>query len=248
MDKFNIFSWFKDRAKIQEARAKAIEELLVKFPPNAVVRKNRRRKEQRRRQVQMIVPSYWNEVNYKVFDNAHGFALALMKKGFKKLGGGAHGSVYVKENSKRVIKVLSHPGDGWIDYIRWASEKGYAGSFAPKVYSYKYIKGKIHDFALASMERMDKTLRDVKCSHQMAFMNGLFNYAVAHDNDNAKKLLDFAVPGMANFSDQLKVRFKQGWDFHDGNFMVRADGTLAVVDPVAGIDTNNVQERFRASA
>src|SRR5882672_10391646 len=75
-------------------------------------------------------------VNKNPITNAWAYISWLEKKGFKRLGAGAYSTVLGKDGSDKVIKV-SRSLDNWIDYIQWSAANGYAGNFAPRVYSWK---------------------------------------------------------------------------------------------------------------
>lgn len=78
-----------------------------------------------------------------VFRSVETFTKALEKRGFVKIGGGAFGSVFEHptKGKGRVLKILRTPeSDGWLDYIKWAAQEGQMGKYAPRVYSYKWIK------------------------------------------------------------------------------------------------------------
>lgn len=169
----------------------------------------------------------------KPFDNAEGFIKGLERRGFKKIGSGAFSTVLAKEGSKRVIKVIRRP-DGWINYVHWAATNGFAGKFAPMVFSYKKIKGRKGEFAIASMERLKYTLNGVPQEHALKILPGLMG-RVDH-NEMAKKFVDVLAPGLSDFLTRMSEKWKippWNFDFHDGNLMVRTDGSFVIVDPVS---------------
>jgi len=168
-----------------------------------------------------------------VFQSCGTFAAALTKKGYVRLGGGAFSQVYGHPNSDRVIKLQMRPGgDGWLEYVQWAEANGYAGKFAPKVYSYKYnAKGQ---FGMAVMERLDRTLHRVGRKEDVRAVSTLFG--MSRDVPLAYTLLDLAEPGLAEFGNKLAETFRGHLDYHNGNFMTRKDGSFVVSDPVAGMD------------
>src|SRR5688572_8016831 len=91
------------------------------------------------------------------FSGAHAYGARLLKRGYERLGAGCFSTVYAKPGSDRVLKVTSVP-DNWIDYIMWASENGWAGKYAPRVYSYKRypVPTDREFFSVAVVERMEK--------------------------------------------------------------------------------------------
>lgn len=179
----------------------------------------------------------------KVFDNGRTFIARLEAKGWKALGSGAFSTVLAKGESTRVLKVTRRP-DGWINYIKWANDNGYAGTFAPKVFSYKYIQGKEgNNFSIASMERLPSTLGHLKYTHDAHVVESLLHPA-ANDNQLAGTLLDLAVPGLREFNQKLRDTFGH-LDLHGGNFMVRDSGELVFTDPVSSVDDAVLTERLR---
>src|SRR6266436_6324281 len=80
----------------------------------------------------------------------------LRAKGFETIGHGLYANVFAKPNSDKVVKVAAL--DNWPTYIKWATKKGYAGKFAPKVDSLKFYD----DFYVAIMERLVGTMHDFK--------------------------------------------------------------------------------------
>lgn len=180
----------------------------------------------------------------KPFDNAEGFIVALKKRGFQVLGSGAFATVLVKGDSKRVIKVIRRP-DGWINYIHWAAQIGEAGHFAPRVFSYKKIKGRNKDFSVAIMERLSYTLENTPEEHALKILpNVLWR---ADKNPMAAKFTEMLAPGLVTFLNKMSAKWDipvGNFDLHDGNLMVRTDGSFVVVDPVSrGEDLYN---RLRA--
>ncbi len=171
------------------------------------------------------------------FEDGRSFIKFLEKKGFKAIGIGHYSTVLAKDKSTRVIKISRTP-DNWISYITWAANNGYAGTFAPKVYSYKYIKGKKSPFYVAIVERMDKTFHHVRGDHPIAFIPKLLDYTLHYANDNAS--------GIGKFADDFKKAFAgQRWDTHRDNFMIRENGTLCLTDPVCGEYDTTSPIRFK---
>lgn len=163
-----------------------------------------------------------------VFERPHNFIRKLEKKGFKQLGSGAYSTVLAKGDSDRVIKVIRRE-DGWAEYIKWANDNGYAGKWAPKVYSYKYIaKG---GFAIASMERLPEVIHRASKQSPAKVIMDLAEHA-ANDNELAQSMLNIAAPGLTKFHKELTTKYQGHLDLHGGNYMVRKDGGLVYTDPV----------------
>lgn len=175
----------------------------------------------------------FRKFNKKPFDNAEGFIQALEKRGFKRLGSGAFSTVLGKDGHDRVVKVIRRP-DGWINYVHWAAQIGEAGHFAPKVFSYKKIKGRKKEFAVAIMERLKYTLEDTPEDHALKVLPNVMWRA--DKNEMAAKFVDVLSPGLMGFLKKMS-EWKNipinNFDFHDGNLMLREDGSLVIVDPVS---------------
>lgn len=189
----------------------------------------------------IIQPKAAND-NKSPFDNGYRFTAALEKKGYTILGQGNFSRVLAKKGSDKVIKVICSQ-DNWIDYVTWAAEKGYAGTFAPKVYSYKHIKR--GNFSVAVVERMEKTLSQVKSSEDMDLVSNLVSYYGSMGNTMAGLFLDELAPGLAAFTKDLHTKFRHHLDLHNGNYMLRKDGTFCVTDPVYGA-SSNTHKRLKA--
>jgi len=155
------------------------------------------------------------------------YCAALEKRGYTKLGGGIYSEVYAKGNSDRVIKV-GRAGDSWPDYIEWATINGYAGKFAPKVYSLKF-----HDlFYVAVMERLVVTIDQLNAACHSSNANPFYEqyraakywagYAFGAPMEGCKDLMAFCnALGSSGYAT----------DLHGGNMMIRYDGQIVVTDP-----------------
>lgn len=179
----------------------------------------------------------------KTFESAGGFIKALEKRGYENLGSGAFSTVLGKKGFDRVIKVIRKP-DGWIDYVVWAAKQGEAGKFAPKVFSYKKIKGKKADFSVAIVERLKYTVDETPRDHALKILPDLLYRA--KDNPMAASFADTLAPGIQGFMNGMKKKFDEGrFDLHHGNLMLRENGTFVVADPIAGGATEDYK-RLRA--
>lgn len=181
------------------------------------------------------------------FECGISFGNFLEKKGFKRLGSGTFSTVFCKGDSQRVIKVC-HRLDAWMDYIAWSAKKGYCGTYAPRVYSYKYFKGITSPFYVAVVERLEKTYGMVEDQHPQAFAYTAFKWNLQHSNDNAQQLLDLLSPGLSKFTVDVKDFAKNhSLDLHSGNFMVRKDGSFVATDPIMGhqqfVSTNRLRTK-----
>lgn len=161
----------------------------------------------------------------------------LAHRGFERIGGGLHSTVYAKPGSDRCIKVGS--GDRWPDFIEWAFKQGYLGNFAPMVYSFKQHDG----FYVAVMERLVCSFIDIEHDikwpsnkwtipqyRDWAQLNNYRNIPDKYAKENQSELFgDFAANLRANHLAN---------DLHEGNFMLRKDGQIVCIDP-----TSNYAER-----
>jgi len=188
-------------------------------------------------------PNGKRPISSNPFDNGYAFGKKLEKRGYKKLGTGHYSAVYAKPNSDRVVKVCHNEnGDAWIDYCLWAAQKGYAGSLAPRVYSYK----KIGKFYVAIIERMSYDAYQHHIEMKYYTVPFLLNQSLEGCSE-AEMLLDVVLPGAKKFAQDLLDTFKYGTlDLHSGNIMFRKDGSICVTDPVCHRSTLKVT-RLRAS-
>jgi len=176
----------------------------------------------------------------RLFKSPTAYAVALQKRGFKVLGRGHFSTVYGKEGYSRVIKV-THYEDNWIDYALWAAKRGWAGKFAPQVYSFRKHT---NEFRVSVVERLDRTLRDLERSHAFRLVGDLVMHA-DQDNLMANLFLEELEPGLPAFLGDFKKAFGCGRrDFHDGNWMVRGQ-KLVLTDPVCG-NSNETNRRLKA--
>lgn len=168
----------------------------------------------------------------KIFDYAHTFENALERRGFKRLGSGCFSTVYAKDGSKRVVKV-TRKIDNWIDYIHWASENGYAGRFAPKVYSYKKFKGKEEPFSVAVVERC-KPINNCSAKDD-GYIIGALLWPCMRGNTMAQLYLDDMQPGLGKFLLDFNEKFgKDHTDIGGNNMLFREDGSWCLTDPLCG--------------
>jgi hypothetical protein len=183
--------------------------------------------------------------NRNPFADGYAFCERLKKKGWTKLGSGAHSQVLAKGDSNKVIKV-GCSGDSWMRYVLWGRKHGYEGNFVPRVYSYKYFKeGK---FYVAVVERMENCVNRVSHEERSRVLMELLG--LADRNDHAKAAMNFVEPGCGDFVNNLyKVANDNHWsmDIHGGNFMVRKNGTFVATDPI-NVHNDTPTERIRSRA
>lgn len=165
-------------------------------------------------------------------DSGNAYIEALTRKGFKRIGGGCYSTVLAKQGSDRVIKVLYYGGgsfDGWAEYVHWATQMGFAGTYAPKVYSFKRHEG----FYVAVMERLDRTMRSNKA------FDFYWHWRDSEWTREYPAFHEFVVAFQKRFSDY-------SLDMHDSNWMVRGEN-IVLTDPISGhYSTDKVPKRWRA--
>lgn len=199
----------------------------------------------------IIAQNRWGEAitipKTSVFKCPFNFIYALEKRGFKRLGAGAYSTVLGKEGSNKVIKV-SRSLDNWIDYIQWGAANGYAGNFAPRVYSWKRHPGSEplrdwesnNDWSVAVVERMADTVTEPE--QDMYLLMNLY-YPAYRGNMMAKLYMDDLCPGSYKFFNGLQEN-NFASDIAGKNVMVRKDGSFCVTDPTCG-SIKTEKKRFR---
>lgn len=167
-------------------------------------------------------------------DGTHFVDALHLRRGYDILGKGAYSTVLAKRDSNRVIKV-NRVLDDWLDYVVWAARNGYAGNAAPKIYSYRRIKGSRHDFYVAVVERFESTASEmydakprlVNLSYKVGgYIKGYVSEVELSTLECPSEMVRFARDFSEAFHDA-------GFDIHSGNWMVRDDGTLVLTDPIA---------------
>lgn len=162
------------------------------------------------------------------------FEQGLKKHGFELLGHGYYSKVYAKPGNNRVLKVTK-ADDNWYDYISWARESGWAGKFAPMVYSYKKVSFKGDTFFLASMERMSSDVGRLRPKDGPSFYTTLVQFH-QFGNPLAKQMIRSYNPDLHQFLDDFFEKFKDEgrFDLHGGNMMIREDQSFCLTDPICG--------------
>lgn len=189
------------------------------------------------------------------FGSGRAMVTALTKKGYVHLGSGHYSTVLGHPKSPdKVIKITRHQ-DNWIDYVKWAAEKGYAGGFGPKVYSWKKFPA---GWSWAVVERMERcvgeslsssfgldpystTSKDKDDDYSVLFT--LLNYA-SSGNTMARVYAEDLCPGAVGYLTELRSVMRAG-DVRAANTMVRKDGSLCFTDPCAG-ESKITSTRFRS--
>jgi hypothetical protein len=171
------------------------------------------------------------------------FIKALLKRGFVRLGDGFYSTVLNKPGSNRVVKVCGSL-DGWSDYAVWAAEEGYAGNLAPKVYSLHVLPYSYGYFYVAVMERLAVKVHDLLAPHDAIT-------AYQSIIENSVRFSDNAPEPWGEFVRKFSQRFPGigngiTHDLHDGNFMLRIDGSLVLTDPIVSSNSRAGSRRYRS--
>lgn len=169
-------------------------------------------------------------------DSGNAYIEALTRKGYREIAAGLYSTVMAKGKSNRVIKVFRYQTgdfDGWAEYVHWATQMGFAGTYAPKVYSFKRHEG----FYVAVMERLDSTISKIERS------NKAFDFYWHWRDESWTK----EYPAFHEFMVAFQKRFSDySLDMHDDNWMVRGDN-IVLTDPISGhYSTDKVPKRWRA--
>lgn len=188
------------------------------------------------------------------WNDAWHFVRCLKRRGYVEIGDGLFSVVLAKPGSDRVIKVCKGRSDSWPDYILWATKSGYAGRFAPRVYSFRRIDSVSGGrFYVAVIERLDLTASKISPLEGDARYT---QYAVARDiveewrvDQNKIARLECTQPGMTDFC-RAFTRFAEchGYcrDVHSGNWMFKGD-RLVLTDPICSEDKpTTVPDRVRS--
>ena len=163
----------------------------------------------------------------------------LKRHGWEFLGKGFYSQVYGK--GPLALK-LCETGDGWADYVKWATTNGWAGGYAPKVYAIHHYAGSAY---VALMERLDwRYLDTIGTDRYAEHRDAVATIRNAVDTGSGA---GSASPEQC-FGTMLRYAFKhagQRWDCHEGNFMGK--GTrLVLTDPISELLTSSPDRRWKA--
>lgn len=179
----------------------------------------------------------------------------LKNKGFHVLGSGAYSEVWGSDNSEWVYKINKGEDDGWCEYVTWATSKGYATTYAPRIHSLKKFGG----FYIAKMEKLSKTLRDFRYSDDYSssplaqkeyetfdhIRNATYNRSLQSLDNAVRNHADSNFPGFVEFLEDMLKEFSTGLDLHDGNFMLDGRGFLVVTDPICTSSVRGASPRIK---
>jgi hypothetical protein len=193
----------------------------------------------------------------RIWRDADHFIDKLQARGYQVLGRGCFSTVLAKPGSEKVIKVNTQ-ADNWPDFVLWAAKAGYAGTFAPRLFSLRYINGVQQEFYVAVVERLDATVRDtrndrVRNLHSL-LRNVLEAGRIERDRARADEQLieaDKMQPGAARFVLEFRLHAEKGGhgrlDLHNENWMYH-QGRIVLVDPFCSGDrlSDSAKRRYRS--
>lgn len=164
------------------------------------------------------------------------------------VGSGAYSKVYRRIGSTHVIKVCTR-GDPVIDYLLWAHQAGWAGTFAPRIYSAR----RFSDYSyVVEMESLEIHASQVSEFGRRGAQAANFRYLIR----GREAIADAPIPdGLVEFTEAFRSRFDrlidEGYlDIHYENLMIRHNGCLVLTDPFTGETRSELDGylRFRAAA
>lgn len=180
----------------------------------------------------------------------------LEKRGWTQLGRGAYSTVLSKKGTDQVIKI-GRRRDAWPEYVAWAKEAGYAGTFAPNVHAMKlYGDG---SWYVARMDKLDGTISDLQWKREKAKLISNNRYEISAILSGRNKLLpeqrtsdilderldmvradfiDEKFPGLIKFAKDFHARFKEDdIDDHLANWMMKGD-QVVLTDPLTAMGSS----------
>lgn len=174
------------------------------------------------------------------------------KRGWRRIGSGAYSVVLGHDKSDLVIKI-NRRRDAWPEYVCWAKESGFAGTFAPNVHALKfYGEG---EWYVAIMDRLDGTVSHLMGSNPLASALSDLRYTIrpyltgdvvsedcSLDSDELDERIAYVkhqyvcekFPGLLDFCEDFSRKFdKVGHlDDHLGNWMLKGS-QVVLTDPLA---------------
>jgi hypothetical protein len=184
-------------------------------------------------------------------DGLH-FITSLERRGFRLIGSGAFSWVMAKPGSDKVVKVCRNL-DAWPEYVTWATRCGFAGKYAPRVYSFHMVDGRDDQFYVAVVERLDATVSTLAWEPNGRAISQLrTDIALFIQGDDAKgAVLASTRPELVAFALAFRVFYRRtmsarsiGLDLHGGNWMLKGD-RIVLTDPVCD-GTPTTPKRLRS--
>lgn len=173
-----------------------------------------------------------------MWTNKSHFERRLLVRGFVEIGSGFFSQVYAKPGSNKVIKI-GPADDAWPAYIGWAKTKGYLGTFAPDVTSFRVFHPKHADaFYVAVIERLGANIREQAHrlpSSKLVKTHDVLMGGTGYETPTKAPNIVGEAPDWVGFIENLHA-FKREhadvlrWDAHKGNWMVSANGERLVLN------------------
>ena len=154
----------------------------------------------------------------------------LYRRGFGTLGTGKFSVVMAQGKSDRCVKIClgfddsdgDASADRWCEYMLWAQANGYAGTFAPKLYSLHCFEDGLYT---AVIERLWKTVSVVHGKEREEYNTA---------SQGLQSPFFKAYPGArGDFYRALRKEFPCYLDLRNENWMIRRNGDLVLTDPIA---------------
>lgn len=151
------------------------------------------------------------------------------QSGFSLIGGGMYSKVYGRPGTDWCIKVGRHL-DGYLAFTQLAIQKGWIGTHAPYIYSIKVMDG----FYITIMERLAVCVSNTRGT---AWDMASTTQGSCEWQDRVR-WISVHVNEMRNLGHKLHL------DTHNGNWMLRHDGSLVIIDPIAGATAKPLMTRW----
>lgn len=175
------------------------------------------------------------EVRMGHYRSLSSYQQALYKRGYEYVASGMFATIFAKPQSSTVLKVGTMT-DVYPIYLQWAVDKGYAGTFAPRVKSFKvHTTNDDEPFYVAEIERLATTVEEADDDDYAKAVELFYDLRGSSSGFHSLKDLKNLAPDWVPFVDgltKLKNRHSLTFDLHDQNFMVRNNGDLVLIDPM----------------
>lgn len=187
-----------------------------------------------------------------------GIGAALKKKGYKALGSGVDQTAYLEPGTGYVLKIFGTDETSKFSadhrmFFRWYKfcEQHQSNPFLPRFYGHEsffwkpYNDDEKHRYLMIRTEPLKDSgsvgtvLSDMVSDviDYDSIETTLRRVQEINPNTYAKLIKQFGVDGITQFLKTAKKleaigeRAGYSWDLHDGNIMMRADGTPVINDP-----------------
>lgn len=157
---------------------------------------------------------------------------ALEKYGFKLIGSGAKGAAFSHKNYPYIIKLFSYD-DGYMRYIKFANQNP-NNRYVPKFKGQPTkIFGEIYYVRVEKLEEIPPKNPKIITLMQSFDLITRMLQRYGHLNAEAKSLKpNKDMMALCNF--MYKTPSTVAPDLHAGNFMMRPNGDIVIIDPLIG--------------